>query len=550
MGLETQAETIVDTQNTVDTHSSDLETSSAHEHENPVPEITTEGSLASISLLELAEVLDQHRLWVESGGETGAKADLCGVNLAKADLTGVNLQGASLQRMNLAGADLSMANLRGASLVQADLRDTNLLGTELRGANLMGANLYGAEGVWVGRLGGANLFDAILPETVAAFDSSRAIEDATKVARWFYFLMLSLSAICAVLVATTSDLRLILNSSAIPLSHLGNVLPMTGFYLGGPLLRLVVPMTRFFPTWRIRRHQKLLQSNGFLLGTDHPPPFACGKSPAPKYRRPRGNSGAENTGLRTGWSTLAESSRSFRNGFRVYKVQGPAGDFRFRTIQTREVFLMSSAVLIEGQPIEGRPDGPVAGALHTAVLILILLGAASLMYFSTGRMRTAGHPNRVAFYMTTVAWEWALTAYVLFGVKRYGKSLVEVTGARWKSAKDVFRDIGIALVFWIVALVVLALTELALGFHGSKETLSALAPEGHSGKKYSGRRIPRPGDELFLQISAKNRLLAKTRGHAHQNPRGDLRRTFGRECAQRLLRAVKAQRKLRQCENH
>jgi uncharacterized protein YjbI with pentapeptide repeats len=221
---------------------SDAQTQELREH--PQPEITNEESLASISMLELAEILDQHRMWVESAGESGAKADLSGVSLAKADLTGVNLQGASLQRVNLAGADLSMANLRGASLVQADMRDTNLLGAELRGANLMGANLYGAEGVWVGRLGGANLFDAILPETVAAFDSSRAIEDATKVARWFYFLMLSLSAICCLLVATTSDLRLILNSSAIPVSRLGNVLPMTGFYLGGPIL-LFIAYVRF-----------------------------------------------------------------------------------------------------------------------------------------------------------------------------------------------------------------------------------------------------------------------------------------------------------------
>jgi len=99
-----------------------------------------------ISLLDLAEILDQHKMWVESGGESGVKADLCGVNLTKADLTGVNLQGAHLHRMNLAGADLSMANLRGASLVRSNLQNANLLGTELRGANLMGANLYGAEG--------------------------------------------------------------------------------------------------------------------------------------------------------------------------------------------------------------------------------------------------------------------------------------------------------------------------------------------------------------------------------------------------------------------
>src|ERR1700736_1448364 len=134
-----------------------------------------------ISVLDLAEILDQHKLWVESGGESGAKADLSGVNLSKADLTGVNLQGAHLHRTNLVGADLSMANLRGVSLVRSNLQNANLLGTELRGANLMGANLYGAEGLWFGRLGGTNLFDAVLPEWISAVDTSKAISDATKI---------------------------------------------------------------------------------------------------------------------------------------------------------------------------------------------------------------------------------------------------------------------------------------------------------------------------------------------------------------------------------
>ena len=130
-------------------------------------------------MLEFAAILDQHRIWVESGGEAGTKADLCGANLENADLTGVNLQGAFLQRANLRGADLSMANLRHASLVQADLCNANLLGAELRGANLMGATLYGVEGLWLGRLGGANLYDAMLPETISSIDGSKAVWEAT-----------------------------------------------------------------------------------------------------------------------------------------------------------------------------------------------------------------------------------------------------------------------------------------------------------------------------------------------------------------------------------
>jgi uncharacterized protein YjbI with pentapeptide repeats len=191
---------------------------------------------SSIPLIELAQILDEHKLWAESGGDAGAKADLTGANLAGADLTGVNLQDAILTKAKLAGADLSMANLRGANLVHADLRNATLLGTELRGASLMGATLYGAEGLWVGRLGGTNLFDALLPESVAEFSSTNPIAEASKIARLFYFTTLAVSAICGLMIIFTTDVRLLLNASALPFSHLGNALPMTGFYLGAPLV--------------------------------------------------------------------------------------------------------------------------------------------------------------------------------------------------------------------------------------------------------------------------------------------------------------------------
>jgi uncharacterized protein YjbI with pentapeptide repeats len=191
-------------------------------------------------MLELASILDQHRVWVESGGEAGTKADLCGADLENADLTGVNLQGAFLQRANLRGADLSMANLRHASLVQADLCNANLLGAELRGANLMGATMYGAEGLWLGRLGGANLYDAMLPETISSIDGSKTVWEATRSARWFYFLMLTVCALCGLCVATTNDARLILDGQTIAIARLGNILPINAFYLIAPIFLLVL----------------------------------------------------------------------------------------------------------------------------------------------------------------------------------------------------------------------------------------------------------------------------------------------------------------------
>ena len=74
---------------------------------------------------KLKDVLEQHKLWFESDGARGHRA---------------NLQNAYFQ-----GADLCGANLQNANLQGADLQDTNLRSTDLRGANLRSADLYGAD---------------------------------------------------------------------------------------------------------------------------------------------------------------------------------------------------------------------------------------------------------------------------------------------------------------------------------------------------------------------------------------------------------------------
>lgn len=202
-------------------------------------------------LLEYAEMLDQHRIWVETNGESGTRGEFSGANLANADLTGANLQGAQLQKVNLRGADLSMANLRNANLVEADLREANLLGTEFSGANMMGANLYGAQGLWAGRLGGTNLFDATLPEAVAALSGTRTIEQFTRAARWFYLVLMTICGSACALIAMTTDVRLLLDESAIRTSRIPNILPLQGFFLGAPLLLTILYMRLQFLLLRL-----------------------------------------------------------------------------------------------------------------------------------------------------------------------------------------------------------------------------------------------------------------------------------------------------------
>jgi uncharacterized protein YjbI with pentapeptide repeats len=124
--------------------------------------------------------------------------------------------------------------------VEADLRDANLLGAEFSGANLMGANLYGAEGLWAGRLGGTNLFDATLPEAVSINDGGKTIGQFTQAARRFYLLLLLLCGVACGLVALTTDVRLLLDESATVTARIPNFLPLQGFYLGAPLLLTVL----------------------------------------------------------------------------------------------------------------------------------------------------------------------------------------------------------------------------------------------------------------------------------------------------------------------
>jgi hypothetical protein len=124
---------------------------------------------------ELNQVLEQHKLWIETKGKEGVcadltGADLTGADLTGADLTGANLNGANLNGANLQGADLRAANLRGANLHGADFWGANLHGANLKNADLRGANLKDANlkdaNLWGANLTGAYLFRAILTDAI------------------------------------------------------------------------------------------------------------------------------------------------------------------------------------------------------------------------------------------------------------------------------------------------------------------------------------------------------------------------------------------------
>ena len=96
--------------------------------------------------MNLQKVLSDHKLWLESDGEEGERANLYGADLSDADLSGADLRGADLNRANLRDADFRFADLSNADLSGADLRDADLSNADLSNADLIGANFVEAKG--------------------------------------------------------------------------------------------------------------------------------------------------------------------------------------------------------------------------------------------------------------------------------------------------------------------------------------------------------------------------------------------------------------------
>ena len=96
------------------------------------------------SQADLDEILKQHKLWLDSQGKSGARADLSGANLSKADLSGADLRAAYLSEADLTGRNLSGANLSEAHMLGAHMRGAYLLGVDLSRANLHEAGLQRA----------------------------------------------------------------------------------------------------------------------------------------------------------------------------------------------------------------------------------------------------------------------------------------------------------------------------------------------------------------------------------------------------------------------
>jgi membrane protease YdiL (CAAX protease family) len=86
--------------------------------------------------------------------------------------------------------------------------------------------------------------------------------------------------------------------------------------------------------------------------------------------------------------------------------------------------------------------------------------------------------NRVVFYIVTIVFEWLMLGVVLLGVRLHRSPMSTVLGERWRSMKDVSRDMGIAGAFWLVSAIILSATVGHAKEAAPSDVVQALLPQG------------------------------------------------------------------------
>jgi membrane protease YdiL (CAAX protease family) len=146
---------------------------------------------------------------------------------------------------------------------------------------------------------------------------------------------------------------------------------------------------------------------------------------------------------------------------------------------------------LQAAPAVPAAPAVVAPAWHTVVFIVVLVGFAALSARSQGQM--IEKHGRVTAYLLTMAWEYLLVGFIVWGARKKGVTLRELVGGKWKSVEDFLLDVAVAFGFWILAAGVLAGLSFALGLAAPAQVEQA--------KKHLGPLLPKTGLELGLWIA-------------------------------------------------
>ena len=111
---------------------------------------------------------------------------------------------------------------------------------ELRGADLRGQDLTEMEGLLPEHLAGADLTGAKLPEEIAKFPALDQVAAISSEARKIFIGLLAACVYSWLVIGTTKDVALIVNTASSPLPIINTPIPIAGFYVVGATLLAAV----------------------------------------------------------------------------------------------------------------------------------------------------------------------------------------------------------------------------------------------------------------------------------------------------------------------
>ena len=100
---------------------------------------------------------------------------------------------------------------------------------------------------------------------------------------------------------------------------------------------------------------------------------------------------------------------------------------------------------------------PIASPVHTIAILGLEAASAILAKMRMDHVRVAADFDHVRIYGRTILMEWLVLGLVVLGVWLHGSPLNAVFGERWRSLRQLFTDVGIALVFLVASIAVLSI---------------------------------------------------------------------------------------------
>jgi hypothetical protein len=143
------------------------------------------------------------------------------------------------------------------------------------------------------------------------------------------------------------------------------------------------------------------------------------------------------------------------------------------------------------------PRRGVAPIWHTVLLVAFLLTLSLLNALAPHSGR--GGRSLLPMYGETMAMEWAMVAYIVWGIRRRGGSLRTLIGGRWQHFEDILMDVAVAagfIIAWFLFAGVLTLLLQRLPWFAVGDTSRQIA----DAKRHLGAVIPQTGLEMLAFI--------------------------------------------------